>query len=159
MAYNTGEKDSTYKECTGRCQIRQHLLYTFTSVKRQWENCNILWLQTKSISHLQLELFCFLGIIFLDEVDKISSKKGGQFQRDVGGEGVQQSLLKMMEGAVIKVPDLSGSGKKTIDVDTTNILFIFSGAFSGLTNIIQRRVAIKVKSSYTKPQTSRFSQY
>ncbi|XP_022328915.2 ATP-dependent Clp protease ATP-binding subunit ClpX-like [Crassostrea virginica] len=86
---------------------------------------------------------CQQGIIFLDEVDKISSKKGGQFQRDVGGEGVQQSLLKMMEGAVIKVPDLSGSGKKTIDVDTTNILFIFSGAFSGLTNIIQRRVAIK----------------
>lgn len=87
---------------------------------------------------------CVLGIIFLDEVDKISSKKGGQFQRDVGGEGVQQSLLKMMEGAVVKVPDLSGSGKKTIDVDTTNILFIFSGAFSGLTNIIERRTNIKV---------------
>lgn len=86
---------------------------------------------------------CQQGIVFLDEVDKISSKKGGQFQRDVGGEGVQQSLLKMMEGAVIKVPDLSGSGKKTIDVDTTNILFIFSGAFSGLTNIIQRRTNIK----------------
>jgi ATP-dependent protease Clp ATPase subunit len=87
---------------------------------------------------------CVKGIIFLDEVDKISSKKGGQFQRDVGGEGVQQSLLKMMEGAVVKVPDLSVSGKKTIDVDTTNILFIFSGAFSGLTNLIERRTNIKV---------------
>lgn len=94
--------------------------------------------------HLQVFLLIISGIVFLDEVDKISSKKGGQFQRDVGGEGVQQSLLKMMEGAVIKVPDLSGSGKKTIDVDTTNILFIFSGAFSGLTNIIQRRTNIKV---------------
>lgn len=93
-------------------------------------------------------LFIISGIVFLDEVDKISSKKGGQFQRDVGGEGVQQSLLKMMEGAVIKVPDLSGSGKKTIDVDTTNILFIFSGAFSGLTNIIQRRTNIKVNISF-----------
>ncbi|XP_062583282.1 ATP-dependent Clp protease ATP-binding subunit ClpX-like [Saccostrea cucullata] len=95
---------------------------------------------------------CQQGIVFLDEVDKISSKKGGQFQRDVGGEGVQQSLLKMMEGAVIKVPDLSGSGKKTIDVDTTNILFIFSGAFSGLTNIIQKRANIKPFGFTSDPQ-------
>lgn len=102
---------------------------------------------------LWMFLFIISGIVFLDEVDKISSKKGGQFQRDVGGEGVQQSLLKMMEGAVIKVPDLSGSGKKTIDVDTTNILFIFSGAFSGLTNIIQRRTNIKVNISFMTCKT------
>lgn len=107
------------------------------SASKFWCICNIINV-----------FFHHLGIVFLDEVDKISSKKGGQFQRDVGGEGVQQSLLKMMEGAVIKVPDLSGSGKKTIDVDTTNILFIFSGAFSGLTNIIQRRTNIKVNISF-----------
>lgn len=112
------------------------------SASKFWCICNII-----NVS------FHHSGIVFLDEVDKISSKKGGQFQRDVGGEGVQQSLLKMMEGAVIKVPDLSGSGKKTIDVDTTNILFIFSGAFSGLTNIIQRRTNIKVNISFMTCKT------
>lgn len=83
------------------------------------------------------------GIVFLDEVDKISSKAGFFHSiRDVGGEGVQQGMLKLLEGSIVNVPDGKSSRKlrgETIQVDTTNILFIASGAFNGLDKIIGRR--------------------
>jgi ATP-dependent Clp protease ATP-binding subunit ClpX len=86
---------------------------------------------------------CQRGIIFLDEIDKISRKsESNTVSRDVSGEGVQQALLKLVEGTRCKI---SVNGKKsmsndTVEIDTTNILFIGSGAFVGLENIVQKRL-------------------
>lgn len=87
---------------------------------------------------------CQRGIIFLDEVDKIARKsEGASVSRDVSGEGVQQALLKLVEGTRCKVSN--GGSKKlassdTVEIDTTNILFIVGGAFIGLDAIIKRRL-------------------
>jgi len=82
------------------------------------------------------------GIIFLDEVDKIGAVPGIHQLRDVGGEGVQQGMLKMVEGTVVNVPEKNSARKtrgETVQVDTTNILFVCSGAFNGLDKIVSRR--------------------
>lgn len=82
------------------------------------------------------------GIIFLDEVDKLGAVPGIHQLRDVGGEGVQQGLLKMVEGTIVNVPEKNSPRKsraETVQVDTTNILFISSGAFNGLDKIVSRR--------------------
>lgn len=81
------------------------------------------------------------GIVFLDEVDKIGAVPGIHQLRDVGGEGVQQGMLKMLEGTLVTIPERNSRKMRgePIVVDTTNILFIASGAFNGLDRIVSRR--------------------
>ncbi|XP_055848621.1 ATP-dependent Clp protease ATP-binding subunit clpX-like, mitochondrial [Episyrphus balteatus] len=83
------------------------------------------------------------GIVFLDEVDKIGAVPGIHQLRDVGGEGVQQGMLKMLEGTVVNVPEKNSPRKlrgDTVQIDTTNILFVASGAYNGLDRLISRRI-------------------
>ncbi len=81
------------------------------------------------------------GIVFIDEIDKISKRTSSNDSKDVSGEGVQQNLLKILEGTLVRIQN---DNNETIEIDTKNILFIGGGAFTGIEHYIKERTSRKI---------------
>lgn len=114
--------------------------------------CGLLRKACSSVSQAQL------GIVAIDEIDKIAKRGSNEhISRDVVGEGVQQALLKMVEGDVVGVPPVEGRKhpeQPLIYIDTKNILFIGMGAFSGIENVIENRMCVSKKIGFKDDEES-----